>query len=206
MAESARGRGASWKRLALAAALGAAGCGLFWLLFPGNSLSRIGHGMLRLPGPGSAVCVIYGPFFILVCLLSAAVLRTRWAVSLAGAAFALLHGTLTPLVLGEVKTVGVVGPWPLRVLAVLVAVAVLQLVLVLLRRRSALASHLVAAAAANLALMGFYWGILYPVARGNTVRPLAALVLAGAGTLSALIVGALIPALLARYSMPRKQE
>jgi hypothetical protein len=192
-----QGQRFSWKRAALAAAFGAAACGLFWLVFPGRTLSHLGHGVLKLPGPGSAVGVVYGPFFILVCLLSTALLRRSWAAAIAGATFATLHGVLTPHVLGKVKTVGTVGPWSLRILAVLCAVAVLQLLLVLLRKRSALSAYLAAATAANLTLMGLYWAVIYPVARSRTVKPLAALILIGAGTLSVLVFGALLPALLA---------
>ncbi len=56
--------------------------------------------------------------------------------------------------------------------------------------------------------MGFYWAVVYPVVRGNTVKPLGAVILAGTGTFSALLVGALIPALLARYctSQGRKRK
>jgi len=190
-------QGLPWRRAVLAVAIGAAACSVFWLVFPGRSLSQISHGVLRLPGPGSALGFVYGPAFILACLLSAALLRSNWAACFAGGAFALLHGILTPSVLGKVKTVGTVGPWPLRVLAVLCAVAALQLVLVLLRKRSALIAYFAAAAAANLALMGFYWAVIYPVVRGKTVKPLGALILVGTGTVSALLFGALAPALLA---------
>ncbi len=198
MAEGAPKTGFGPKGVALAVAFGAAACGAFWLLFPGESLSQVGHGTLKLPGPGSAVCVVYGPYLVLTCLLAAALLRSRAAVAPAGAAFAFLHGTLTPLVLGPVKTVGTVGPWPLRVLAVLGAAAVLQLIVVLLRKRSVFAGYFIAAAAANLALAGFYWAVIYPVTRGKTVKPLAALILVGAGTVAAVLFGAVIPALVAR--------
>lgn len=199
----AGGGGAGSRRTLLAGAAGAAACGLFWLAFPGRSLSTISHGLLRLPGPGSAVAVVYGPFIALTCLLAAELLRSDWAASAAGAAFALLHGACTPLALGEVKTVGTVGPWPRRVLAVLLAVAALQVVLLAMRKRSVVLRHLVPAAAADLALMGFYWAAIYPAAEGETVRPAGALVLIAAGT-AAAAVGGLLPALLSRYC--RREE
>jgi hypothetical protein len=101
-------------------------------------------------------------------------------------------------VLGEVRTVGTVGPWPLRVLAVLLTVAVLDVSLRAIRERSAVLRHLVPAAAANLMLMGFYWAAVYPAAGGKAVKPLSALVLVGAGTISAVVLGGAFPFLVAR--------
>jgi hypothetical protein len=179
--------------------IGLVACVTLWLVFPGKTLTHIGHGVLGLPGPGSAVSVIYGPFIVLASLLAAKLLRVRWAATIAGATFGVAHGAFTPLALGAVKTVGTVGPWPLRVAAVLAAVSVLQLVLAKPRPGSTLRRFCSAAAASHLALMVFYWAIIYPVARGKTVTPLGALVLLGAGVPVTCLVAALVSALPERH-------
>jgi len=177
---------------------GCVGCALFLAVFPGSAIPKITHAVLRLPGPGSGVCAVFGPFFIACCVLSASAFERKWSILIAGFAFALLHNIFTPLVYPGVKTVGSVGPFVLRTAAPLIAAAVLEFLSRALGKASPALRFSIAAAAANLALVAFYWAAIYPRTRRGGVEAGNALVLAGAAMVLAVVFGALIPLALAR--------
>ncbi len=189
-------------RDALAAVLvGAAACGLFWLLFPGRTLAQLTHGPLGLPGPGSGVCAVFGPFIIATCLLVFNLSGSPWAICVTGCAFGLLHSVFTPLVFPGIKTIGSVGPLPLRIAAVVVAAGALGLSVHALRRRSRALRYCLSAAGANLALAGFYWSAIYPLAGKGWVKPGSQMALLGVAAVAAVGLGALIPLAHARYCL-----
>jgi len=187
-------------RNALAAALaGAAACGLFWLLFPDKTLPQLTHRLLGLPGPGSGVCVAFGPFLIAACLLVFNLSGSAWSIWVTGCAFGLLHSVFTPPVFPGVKTIGSVGPLPLRIAAVVLTAGVLGLSVHALRKRSRALRYCLSAVGANLALAGFYWSAVYPLAGKGWVKPGSQVVLLGAAAVAAVALGALIPLAHARY-------
>ena len=191
---------------ALAAVLaGAAACGLFWLLFPGKTLPQFTHRSLGLPGPGSGVCAAFGPLIIAACLVAFNLSGSPWAIWVTGCAFGLLHSIFTPLVFPGVKTIGSVGPLPLRFAAVALAAGVLGLSVHALRRRGRALRYCLSAAGANLALAGFYWSAIYPLAGKGWVRPGSQAVLLGAAAVAAVAFGALPPLAHARY-FPRREN
>jgi len=175
--------------VALAAA-GIACCCLF-LLFPGKTLGKVTHGLLHLPGPGSVVTVIFGPLLLGVLLLTFSLTRKLVVVVIAGCAFGLLHSLLVPLLFPGVKTVGCVGPLPLRILAAVVASVSLYLMMQLLRKHKRVIQYGLSAVAANAALAGFYWSVIYPNARKGWIGPRSELVLLITGSVSAFILAAL---------------
>jgi len=189
-------------RGALAAALaGAAACGLFWLLFPGKTLPQLTHRLLGLPGPGSGICAAFGPFMIAACLLVFNLSGSPWAICVTGCAFGLLHSVFTPLVFPGVKTIGSVGPLPLRIAAVALAAGVLGLSVHALRRRSRALRYCLSALGANFALTGLYWSAIYPLAGKGWVKPGSQTVLLGAAAIAAVGLGALIPLVHGRYCL-----
>jgi len=190
---------AAWRAadVAKCAVAGLAGTAGLLLLFPGGSLSRITHRALHLPGPGSGVCAFYGPLVILCALLAGRWVRKPGAALCSAAALGLLHSVFTPILFPGAKTVGTVGPLPLRVLGVLVLGAVLEYGCRVLNGRTAWLRNLSSAAAANLALLLFYWSAVYPLVSKRPVRPASAAILILIAVLSGALLGGCLPALLA---------
>jgi hypothetical protein len=181
----------SLKDLTLAAVGGLLAGGIFLVLLPGKVPARISHGLLGLPGPGSAISVVYGPFAFGSALLIARVVRRKRAVFVTVSAFAVVHSLLASALFPEIATVGTVGPPALRILSLVWAAAVAELIMHVLRDRARIVTYAASAVGGNLALVSAYWLLLYPVTEKGWVKPAAAATLIIAGSFSALLVATL---------------
>jgi asparagine N-glycosylation enzyme membrane subunit Stt3 len=197
-----RPRGLTRLDLLVSGLVGAAGAGLLMMAFPSTVLPRITHGMLRLPGPGSGVAVI-GPFFALVVLLNYVLLRKPGAVLFCGAVLGLLHSIFMQELFPAAKTVGTVGPMPLRILAVVALAAVLEGTVWLLARCRRWLRDPVSAASGSLAFLVFYWAALYPLTGKRAPKPATYLILGAVTLVAGAVAGGLLPAALDR---PRRQR
>ena len=184
-------------------AVGLAGTVALIALFPGGVLSRITHGVLHLPGPGSGICALYGPLIVLCAFLAARWVRKPGAALLCCAVLGLLHSVFMPILFPSAKTAGTVGPLPLRILGVLLVGAFVECLTRLLARRSRWLRYLVSAACANLALLLFYWAAVYPLAGKRPVSAGGAAVLIGVALVAGAFLGGFVPALLSR-ERPRR--
>ena len=194
------GNGQAWKKsdVLTCAASGLAGAAGLLLLFPGGVLSRITHRFLGLPGPGSGICSLYGPLIALCALLAARRVRKRGAALGCCAVLGVLHSVFIPVLFPSVKTAGSVGPLPLRILGVLVLGTFLEYLTHLLAHRPPWLRYLVAAAGANLALLLFYWGAVYPLSGKRAVAAGNAVILVGVAVVAGALLGGGLPALLSR--------
>ncbi len=162
------------KDLMPAVAGGLLACGMFLLLLPGKVPARISHGLLGLPGPGSAVCVVYGPFAFGSALLVSRLLSRKGVVFVAVSTFAAVHSLPASAFFPEIATVGTVGPPALRILSLVWSAAVAELIMHVLRDRARIVTYAASAVGGNLALVSAYWLLLYPLTEKGWVKPAAA--------------------------------
>ena len=187
----------SGKPIVLAALTGVAGAALLAVVLPGRLLPRIAHGLLHLPGPGSGVTV-FGSLVALIGLLTFRWCRRPAAVLVCGMVLGVVHSVVMPVLFPSARTVGTVGPLPLRVLAVWVLGAVLAWTVRLTRRRGRALRYVVPAACANVAFLLFYWAAIYPAVGKRSASAGAAVVLLLASVAAGIILGGCPPALLDR--------
>jgi hypothetical protein len=187
--------GLTWRELLILVLLATAGAAALLAALPANSLPRLSHRTLHLPGPGSGVAVI-GPLLALVALLARAFVRKPGAMLVCCAVLGALHSMFAEELFPHARTVGTVGPLPLRILAVLVLGAALEIVAALCVRRSRWLRYPAAAAAACLAFLTFYWTALYPLVSKRSPALRTCLIL-GVLTVAAgaVVAGALAPLL-----------
>jgi len=189
--------GLSWLELLVTVLAGAAGAGLLMAAFPSAVLPRITHRTLGLPGPGSGVAVI-GPLVALVAVLAYLLVKKRGVMLVCCAVLGTLHSIFMEELFPSAKTVGTVGPLPLRILAVVVLGVVLELTAWLLAGCNRWLRYLAPGACGSLAFLVFYWAVIYPF-MGKRPATLQTCAILGALTATAgAVVGGLLPAMLDR--------
>jgi len=188
--------GLSWLELLVGVLVGAAGAGMLMAALPSAVLPRITHRMLGLPGPGSGVAVV-GPLVALVALLNYLLVKKQGVMLLCCAVLGTLHSIFMQGIFPSAKTVGTVGPLPLRILAVVVLGVTLELTVRLLARCNRWPRYMVSAACGSLAFLVFYWAALYPFTGKRPVTFQRAVILGAVTAGAGALLGGLLPALLA---------
>jgi len=166
-------------------------------VFPSGLLPKITHGVLSLPGPGSGVAVI-GPLIALVALLNYLLVRKQGTMLLCCVVLGTLHSIFMQEVFPSARTVGTVGPLPLRILAVILLGMALELTTWLLALRTPWLRYLASAACASLVFLLFYWIVVYPFTNKPPVKLHSGLILGGTTIIAGALVGGCLPALLDR--------
>jgi len=152
---------ASPKEIALGAALGAVGAAIFLFAFPAGSISTLVHDVLRLPGPGAGIALVFGPFLVFVVLLSSLVTQANGEALIAALAFGI---SCTLLVHAFGVRTGPAGAFgSLLFLAAVVALGLAVEVVLVVGRAFPRAWHCVlAGCVANAVLLVFYWLVIFP--------------------------------------------
>ncbi|MFO7900697.1 MAG: hypothetical protein R6V58_16755 [Planctomycetota bacterium] len=198
------GDGSFGRDVAIIAGAAVAGAAVLVAAFPGRVLPSITHRLMGLPGPGSGVCAVFGPAVMLLALVVHRFVPRRGAILIFCLVLGVAQNALMPVVSPGAKTVGTVGPFALRVLAVAALGAFLEEAVYRLRRRPAWLRYPASAIPANVAFLLFYWAAIYPLAGkpGVKLRNAAVLLAAAAG---AAVIASLIP-LLIRWVWPRSAK
>jgi len=106
-------------QILLAIVIGIIGVCVFLFLFPGGAITTAMHQVLKLPGPGAGIGLIFGPFIIILSFLTFNSIGKQGAIFITCSVFGILHSIFTPIVYPSVKTVGSLGPLYFRILAVI---------------------------------------------------------------------------------------
>lgn len=185
---SSRGDGLAGVDAARAALIGAAGGVLLAFAAPQQGISHFMHEVLGLPGPGTGLGMMVGPWASFCCLAAVLLVQQRYTALVAGASFSLAYNVHAVLFPSLGPNPGMFGSLRFALGLVLlgaVAETVWSLVLHLSRgRRLALA-----AVTANLAFLAYSWIVVFPVTKG-WVTPRDALVIAAASIPPAVVAGA----------------
>jgi hypothetical protein len=173
----------------MAALVGAVGGLLFLFVFPKGAISTFAHYVLHLPAPGAGIALIVGPLAVVFMIVSSVVARPAGGALLGALAFSVACAGVMAVLRQPVGEKGMVGSvW--FVLALGTSGAVAEIALLLTGTVRTLAWRFVlAAGGANLALLIFYWVVIFPRTMGwvpwRTVPTLLAVSL-GAGALAGL--------------------
>lgn len=189
--------------LARSAIVGVVGGVIFVFVFPRGSISTFMHQVLHLPGPGAGIALLAGPFVLVLALLGYRMSGGRvGSVTAASIPFSIVVAVLAALV-APMNPKGKFGTiW--FVLACSVSGVVAELALYWGGRLRLF----IAGVAGNLALLVFYWLVIFPMAAGWVEWsdvPVLLLVSVAGGLLAGLVVWLVSPALL-HYIDPHKEE
>lgn len=164
----------------------------FLYLFPGSAITTAMHPVLKLPGPGAGIGLIFGPFIILLSLIVYNFNQIKGTIIITSTAFGIVHSIFTPLIYPSVITVGSLGPTPLRIAAVILLAVVLEIFIHIFEDLNALARYLISAGISNIACLVFYWVLIFPGPKGwVNVEDIP--VLLGIAILSGTVVGGAVP-------------
>jgi len=181
-------------RFWLAALVGAVGGLIFLSILPTGAFSTFAHYVLRLPAPGAGIALLVGPLAVVCLLVAWRVARSGGGALVGALAFSLTCTVAMAFVGGRGGGNGMIGS-PLFVLALGTSGAVAEIVLFLTRALRALWWRFVlAAAGANVALLIFYWTVIFPRTVGWIpwrAGPVLLAVSLGAGALAGLASWAL---------------
>ena len=182
------------------------GSAIFIFLFPGGSITTAMHDVLELPGPGAGIGFLYGPFIAMVAAAIHLAIPRPLTILLTCTSFGVFHAILSPIVYGDAKTAGTIGPPHLRILAVVVLGLVLEGVVYILKNKRPLIRYPLASVPANIALMVFYWQAIFPNSPKGTVDPSNVPVLLGVTVLGAVTIGGLLPVLIWLLFLRKRAE
>jgi len=160
-------------------------------IFPQPAVSTLSHQVLHLPRPGAGIGLIYGP---IICLLLH--LGRLWGGERWGMVSAAVGAASTSLLTAGKAPPAVGASILLPPLGILICGCVLEIInRVVPRPQIALP---LAGAIGNVALMCYYWLVIFPGTKG-WVRLEALPVLLLIGVVAGLVVGGLLPMLLVRF-------
>lgn len=149
------------KQVALSAAIGAGGALVFLFAFPKGAVSTFAHYVLKLPGPGSGIALIVGPFLILVAMSSSLLTRAAGGALISSLAFALSYALVARLLRVPSDPKGAFGS-PLFIAALALFGLALEAPITLARGLKPPWRCLLAGTLANVALLVFYWLVIFP--------------------------------------------
>ena len=179
-------------QILFAVVMGVVGVFLFLFLFPGGAITTAMHQVLNLPGPGAGIGLIFGPFIIILSLLTYNSICKHGVIFITCLVFGLFHSILTPIVYPDVKTVGSLGPIYFRVLAVILVGIALEICIFLLKNRKDIIKYLISAGISNIILLSFYWVAIFPYNKG-IIKIEDIPILLGITIIAAIILGGLVP-------------
>jgi hypothetical protein len=182
----------------IAILIGIIGVFIFLYLFPGGAITTAMHQVLKLPGPGAGIGLIFGPFIIILALLTYNFTCKKGVIFITCIIFGFFHSTLTPIVYPSIETVGSLGPLGFRILAVILLGLVLEIGIFLFRSQNDLIKYPLSATIANLTILTFYWCAIFPFNKGM-VEIGSIPILLGLAIFAGIIFGGLIPLICKRF-------
>lgn len=171
--------------------IGVLGLLLIAFIFPQPAVSTLSHQVLHLPRPGAGIGLIYGPTICLVLHLGRLWGGERWGLvsaTLGAAATSLLTAGKAPPAVGASILLPPLG--------VLICGGVLETIDRFIPRSQL--SLPLAGALGTVALMCYYWLVIFPGTKGWVgfgALPILLLI----GVVSGSVVGGLLPMLLVRF-------
>lgn len=171
--------------------IGVLGLLLIAFIFPQSAVSTLSHEVLHLPRPGAGIGLIYGPTICLVLHLGRLWGGRRWGLlsaTVGAAASSLLTGGKAPPAVGASILLPPLG--------ILICGVVLETINRFMPRSQILLP--IAGALGNVALMCYYWLVIFPGTKGSIqldALPLLLLI----GVVSGSIIGGLLPMFLLRF-------
>ena len=167
---------------ATCAAFGMVGAAFFLFAFPKGAISTLMHEVLGLPGPGAGIALIFGPFLVVVVLLSSLVTHGDGGALITAVAFAAAYALLVGLLDMPTNPKGAFGS-VLFVAAVMVFGIAAEAGMVLGKALKKGRRCLLCGALANAVLFASYWVGIFPRTAGwikwSDVPLLMSLCLAG---------------------------
>lgn len=160
-------------------------------IFPQPAVSTLSHQVLHLPRPGAGIGLIYGP---VICLLLH--LGRLWGGERWGTASAAVGAAVSSLLTGGKAPPAVDASILLPPLGILICGVVLETINRFVPKPQI--SLPLAGALGNVALMCYYWLVIFPDTKG-WVKLDALPVLLLIGVVSGSVLGGLLPLLLVRF-------
>jgi len=146
--------------------MGIIGACLFLFLFPGGAISTAMHQILKLPGPGAGIGIIFGPFIILLSFLTYNFIKKYGAIFITCSVFGIIHSIFAPIVYPTIKTVGSLGPLFSRIFAVILLGLLLEICIFIFKNQKDLIRYPVSAGISNVVILSFYWFAIFPSNKG----------------------------------------
>lgn len=150
----------SLKEVALGVGLGGAGALVFLFVFPKGSISTLMH-VLRVPGPGSGVALVVGPFLILVVLVSSLLSEAKGGALIASLTFAVSYTLVVRLFGVATDPKGAFGS-ALFIGAITLFGLVAETLMALSGALGQPWRCMLTGALANAVLLVFYWLAIFP--------------------------------------------
>jgi hypothetical protein len=160
-------------------------------IFPQPAVSTLSHQVLHLPRPGAGIGLIYGP---VICLLLH--LGRLWGGERWGTASAAVGAAVSSLLTGGKAPPAVGASILLPPLGILICGVILETINRFVPKPQI--SLPLAGALGNVALMCYYWLVIFPGSKG-WVRLDALPGLLLIGVVSGSVLGGLLPMLLVRF-------
>ena len=178
--------------------MGVIGVFIFLFLFPAGAITTAMHQVLKLPGPGAGIGLIFGPFIIILSLLVYNFIGKTGIITITCIIFGIFHSIFTPIVYPSVKTVGSIGLPIFKILAVILLGLVLEIFIFLLKNRNDIIKYPMAASIANIVCLSFYWFVMFPSNKG-IVKINNIPILLGVAIIAGIIFGGFIPLICKRF-------
>jgi len=158
---------ANLKRIVfLSIIFGIVGAFVFLFLFPGGAITTAMHQLLKLPGPGAGIGLVFGPFIIILGLIAYNLTKKPGIIVLTYTVFGITHSILTPIIYPTIDTVGSLGPLPLRIVVVILMGITFELCMYISRDQKTVTRYLISSVISNISLISFYWLIIFPGCKG----------------------------------------
>ena len=149
------------REAATSAAIGVAGALVFLFAFPKGSISTLMHAVLDLPGPGAGIALVFGPFLVLVALISARLSRKDGGAVIASLAFAVTYALVVRLLGIPTNPKGAFGS--AAFIATIAAFGIImEAMMAVDRALKDVWRCMISGALANAALLVFYWLAIFP--------------------------------------------
>ena len=147
------------------AAFGVVGAPLFLFAFPKGAISTLMHEVLGLPGPGAGIALIFGPFLVVVVLVSSLVTHGDGGALIAAVVFAVAYALLIALLDVPTNPKGAFGSG-LFIAAVVVFGMAAEAGMLLAKALPRKWRCVLCGASANALLFVFYWVAIFPRTAG----------------------------------------
>lgn len=173
-----------------AVAVGFVAAVLYLFLFPGKAISTLMHEVMRLPGPGTGIGFIVGPYIILWAMIVWIFKRKAGLAFYVCAVFGLVQAYA-----GEIAgTSSVLGPQvaPATVTAAFILGVVVDMSAFATRGLADRKATIMVAIPSNMIFLMTYWVAVFPSVKG-WVQPVPAVIMTIISLIGAILFGSVIP-------------